>query len=310
MSLLSSLFKGKKGTTITQEAMQTDEQKDAMKMLSDFSKTGKFGDYRADEGYTGKLGEYGQTGLEQAGQNKIMSMLSGGSPEIFEAGKGTILDLLTSDKFDPYSENGIYSGFKKQTLREADEASDRLKRNMAITGDLFSTAQGKEQGLLQERTHGTLTDKLAQLYDTFAQRKLAGAQTAANMGIAERGMESDAARMSQQFGQLERMLKDAEAKDKYSEWMRKRQSQQQTIDAAKALFNKDVPYGVKSYTTADSASPFSKILNAGLGAAGTAFGAPIGSMIGGSISSLFSPKLKPLKGVGIGGGGGFNMMGK
>jgi len=435
MGGLSSFFKSKKGTTITQEPMQTTEQKDMMKMLSEFAKTGKFGDYQAGEGYTGKLGEYGMTGVEgegqtrimemlrnlpgmfgagkeqltstmgttpelltkgkeslagqlegglpggvQAGENRMLSLLSGEkpetltagkesllsslgkSPELLEAGKGTLLDLLSSDRFDPYSEKGEYAGFKKGVQRESKEAGERLKRDLAVTGDLFSTAYGKESGLLQERTQDILTNKMAEMYDKYTGRKITGAetasriglaedemsrvkaqtaanlglaetdmdrviaqtasnmginqaemervlantatqagfqetemgralaQTAATMGIQERGMESEAAKMSQQFGMLERMLKDAEAKDKYAEWMRKTAGQKETIETAKTLFTKDIPYGVKSYTTASSGSPFSKILNQALGAVGTAIGDPVGGMIGSGISGMFGQK--------------------
>ena len=417
MGGISDFFKSKEGTTITQTPMQTTEQTDMMRMLAEFAKTGKFGDYQAGEAYTGKLGEYGMTGLEGEGQSKMMDMLrslpgmfgagkeqltstmgtepklltagkeslagklEGGlptgveagegkmlsllsgerpetltagkeslvssldkTPELLEAGKGTLLDLLSSDKFDPYAETGEYEGFKKGVLRESEEAGERLKRDMAITGDLFSTSLGKESGLLQERTSDILTNKMAELYDKYTVRKIAGAETAsriglaedemnrvkaqtaanlglaetdmdrviaqtsanmgisraeiervlastatqagfqetemgralaetaANMGIAERGMESDATKMSQQFGMLERMLKDAEAKDKYAEWMRKTASQKETIDTAKTLFTTNIPYGVKSYTTASSASPFSQILNKALSTVGTAFG--------------------------------------
>ena len=48
-------FDSKKGTTITQEPLQTDEQKKVMKLLTDFASTGKFGDFKAGDLFKGDL---------------------------------------------------------------------------------------------------------------------------------------------------------------------------------------------------------------------------------------------------------------
>ncbi len=69
MSILGAVggaFSHKK-TGSSLEQMLSPEQKKAMDMLSTFSSTGKFGDYKAGEAYGGKLGDYDLRGLEKAG---------------------------------------------------------------------------------------------------------------------------------------------------------------------------------------------------------------------------------------------------
>ncbi len=279
---MGDFFKKKKGETIKQEAMLTGEQKAVMGQLADFAETGKFGDFQAGEKYGGKLGEFDMTGIEKTGQNKLMELVSGKMPELFQLGQKEIKDLLSTDKYDPYAKGGVYQGFKKQTLREGQEASDILKRQMSITGDTFSTANIREHGKLAERTHDTLTNKLAELYDRFAGRKLAGAETAARMGAQEEGIKTGRIGLSQSLGALGRMLKDAEAKTKYQDWIRGRSEWGEAINAAKSVMGKSVPYGVKSITTPDSPSPFSNLLNQGLQIAGNIAGSYFGGQAYGS----------------------------
>lgn len=266
-------FSKKKGTTITQEEMLTPEQKAALASLSSFSQTGKFGNYQAGEAYAGDLGDFKMTDIEQLGQNKLRDLVSGNLPEMFNLGADEIKKLLTTDNYDPYSETGVYKGFATNVNRAAGEESNTLARNLAVTGDLYSTENARQQGLLSERTTLAKQNKLAELYDTFAQRKLAGAETAVDIGTKQEAINQGRIGLSQSLGSLQRLLNDAQAKAQYADYLRGRTEMQGTIDAAKSVLAKDVPYGVKSFTTPDSASPFSNLLNAGLNLAGQAAGA-------------------------------------
>ena len=290
-------FDSKKGETITQEAMLTDEQKSVMKLLSQFASTGKFGDFKAGESYKGKLGEYDPTELEKTGQSQLMDLVKGGMPELFKLGSDEYKKLLSTDKYDPYAKGGTYSGFKKGVLQEGDEASDRLKRNLAVTGDTFSTAQVQGQGELQENVSDTLSNELSRLYQDFTDKKLAGAKTAAGLGLQEEAIKTGRIGLSQSIGSLERLLKDAQAKDKYKEYLTSRSEYTTQIDAAKSVMNKNVPYGIKSYTTPDTPSPFSQLLDTGINLATTAVSAYLtgGASMAGSIAGAGG--IEALKGL-------------
>ena len=234
-SMISGSNSGGDGTTLTQEPMLTPEQKKAMSMLSNYAKTGQWGGgaYQAGEDYDGKLGEFQMTDTEKSGQDMLTKLMNtAGIGEMFDLGKTEIKDLLATDKYDPYSKTGVYGGYKKNVLREEQESSDRLKRDLAVTGDLYSTNTGKEMGLLKERSQDQLSSKLAELYDVYGQRKLQGAETAAQMGIQEQQSEVGKIGLSQSLGSLDRLLKDAEAKTKYADWIRGREEWRDTVSSA------------------------------------------------------------------------------
>ena len=269
-SLLSGLTKGKKREmagpqTITQEPLQTDTQSEMQKLLAQLAKTGQFGGMNLGEGYTGSLGDYSKSGLESGAQSQLMQLLQGGNPELFWLGQNELKNILTTDKYDPYAKGGVYEGFKKQTQRELTEGQDVLKRNLSISGGLSSSGMNKESGLLAERGQTALQSKLAELYQDFANRKTAAAGTALNAGIAERGMQGDLINQAMSVGSLDRLLKDAEAKDKLAEWTRARGEKLKQIDVANTLQSTPVQWGAKSITIPAQYeyqdSPWSAILN-------------------------------------------------
>ena len=260
MSWLSSLFSPRKGKTITQETMQTDEQKNAMKMLSDFASTGNFGDYNAGDAYGGSLGDYEMTDTTKLGQSQLMDMLKSALPEAFTMGQQEFKDVLATDKYDPYAKGSLYEGFKRNTMRESQDAKDALQRDLALTGDMYSSDRAKQLGILGERTSNSLQDKLAELYDTYSQRRLSAAQQLGTMGQQEESMKSNRINLASTIGDMQRQLNDQKAKAQYADWTRARGEQQSQIDAAKTLFQKDVPYGLKSITGPDKPSTFMSML--------------------------------------------------
>lgn len=260
MSWISDLFKKKKGQTITQETMQTDEQKNAMKMLSDFASTGNFGDYNAGDAYGGSLGDYEMTDTTKLGQSQLMDMLKSAMPEAFTMGQQEFKDVLATDKYDPYAKGSLYEGFKRNTMRESQDAKDALQRDLALTGDMYSSDRAKQLGILGERTSNSLQDKLAELYDTYSQRRLGAAQQLGAMGTAEEGLKQNRINLASTIGDMQRQLNDQKAKAQYADWSRARGEQQSQIDAAKVLFQKDVPYGIKSFTGPSQPSTFMSML--------------------------------------------------
>lgn len=237
--------------TIKQEPMYTPEQKSAMSMLLNVARSGKYGDFTFGEPYTGKMGEYGMTPTETAGQNRLLSLVGKDvtMPDLYGAGAGEIKSLLGTGKYDPYSEKGVFSGFKRNVLKEAHEAQGRLAQTKAITGSLYSRDFGRQSRKLQEETGQQLSDKLAELYDTFAQRKLSGSQLALTAGLDEartkEAMETGRIRLSQQFGGLDRVLKDKEAKDVYEAWLRQREERVKPLVYAGGVAGASVPYSAK-----------------------------------------------------------------
>jgi hypothetical protein len=297
-SMLGSALLSKKKQNVSQEPLWTPEQQAAFKDLIGFAKSGEYGGYKAGESYSGALGNYDMTELEKTGQNKLMGLLNSplSSVQYGDYGQSKLRELFDTDKYDPYSDKGVYGGMKKAILREGSEAQDRLKQNMAMSGGLYSTATGKESGLLQERTTDQLSNTLANLYQNFSNQKvgmiptaLQADQSQAQFGLQRQGQEEDIMQgrigASQKYGATERILKDQAAKAQYAEWMRANEDKFKRIDALKSIIGTSPEWGTKSMSV-PTTSPWSDVLDKISGLAGqwmmNSGGSDSGSSGGGS----------------------------
>jgi hypothetical protein len=289
-SAIGSYFssKGKKpkeiapAQTITQEAMLTPDQIAARNMMMQFAMTGNLGGkYQAGEAYGGALGNYNMSNLESAGQNKLLSMMNGGAgtgSDMLSLAKNELQNLYAPNSmYDPMSNGGLYSGMKRQALRENQDAANRLKAQAAFGGRLSSSSTGKNLNLLNERTAGGLQDILANLSDTYAQRRLGGISTAANLGQQEQNMNLGMIGASQQYGGLQRMLETAKAQDSYNEWLRQHtELGNATTGAMSQLAYNPVQWGVKQFTMPavyeNQTNPYEGFLNNMSSAAWSALG--------------------------------------
>ena len=189
-------------------------------------------------------------------------------------GNEELTKLLRGDKFDPYNEKGTYTGFKKKTERELGEAQDRLKQNMAYSGDLYSSQMGKESGLLQERGQDILSSKLAELYQDYTNKQIGAIPWAMQadqfkdeMGMKEKALNEDIAMgrigASQTYGATQRLLDDLKAKDMYTEWKRSHEDKKEPLKALGLVSGTSTDWGAKSMTAPGytAPSPWSEVLN-------------------------------------------------
>jgi len=298
-----SFFKKKKGKTTTQVTMTTPEQDQAREMLSRFSQTGQAGNYQAGEEYGGELGDFNMSDAEQAGQSRLMEMINSAMPQGFTNAQNEFQSVLDG-QYDPNKKGGIYEGFQKNVNRNAQDQQDSLQRSLSLTGDMYSSDRSKQLGILGERTNDTLTNKLAELYDQYAQRRLGAAGELGRMGVQEEGIKTNRINLANTVGSLQRTLKDSQAKAKYAEWGRARGEQQSQIDVAKTLFQKDVPYGVKSITAPDRPSTFMSILGEASPAIGSYNTHQYGYSTNQNSISNAMEGMAAMAGMGAGGGAG------
>jgi len=249
------MFSSKK-TTVGLEPMLTEEQKKAQSLLSSFSQTGKVGDYQAGTSYDKPLGVYERGATEQAGANRLSDMMGAGQSDVLGLARDEIRKTL-SGGYDPTT-SGYYQPFKREVMKQSGEQSDAMKRNLAITGDLYGTEFGKQQRQLGEETSAQLTGALQELAESERQRRLGAAQSAYGLEGQAQNQEMQRIGASMEAEREQRMLQDAEARDKYSEWQRGRSEYLNQIQTATDLYNKNVPYGIKQQTY-KSPSTFMKI---------------------------------------------------
>lgn len=284
---MSGLFKGS-SNTVTQEALLTPEQKQAMQQLLQLGTTGSAGNLTLGKAYEGSLGDFNQTGTQQVAGNRLLDLLQSANPSGYDTARNSLTGLA-NNRFNPDDPSSGYAAYANQANRAFQTSNDVLNRQAAITGDRFSTAIGKDRNNLALQNNDLLATKLADLYNTAQDRSLSASQALGNLET-QQGANSRAniaAGFDPLQGGLQNTLNNAQAQASYNEFQRQRNEQLKQIDALNTVYNKNVPFGVMS-TTATTPSPFSGLLNSALGAAGTAIGGPIGGMIGNSISGLFN----------------------
>lgn len=217
------------------------QQKAAMEGLLNFSSTGRLGDYQAGEAYTGSLGDFALSGLEQSGLDLLQGRL--GSQD------ATMYDLLNTDKYDPLKTGGVYDQLRGRIQRGTREATDEYKRSSAYMGNLYSTDAQRGLADIQARGAETEAVTMANLYDNYVQRRLNAAPVMEEM---TRGRISDAFA----YGQVPRNLKTAEAQSKYGEFQRQRQEKAGRVDALKAVM------GGPIMQQQPASNPWTSVLNA------------------------------------------------
>jgi len=243
----SLLSKGKKQKIPSQVT-------DAWDQLIKYGNTGKLGNYQAGADYGGPLGNFDMTGVEQQGKSKLEELLASGNPDMFNAGTGELNKILTTDTYNPYSDTGLYNGFAQSVDRATREGTQGLKRASAFSGNLYSKDLVKRMGDLQEQGQQQKSNRLAELYDAFVQRRLSAAPMAIQAGQAQESMNQGRIASAYQYGGLERTLADNQAKMSYADFLRKQQEQQGQIGALQSVAG-----GYPSPTY--NASPFEGVLS-------------------------------------------------
>jgi len=262
-SLAGSMLQPKQGS-VSLESQETPEQKNARKQLAAMS----------GSTYGGALGSYDMTDIEKQGLGKLQAILSQAQPITSRLGSEEVQRVLGTSAYDPYAEKGIYSGLKRNVMKEAGEAENILNRQAAMTGGLRSTGLETEKGKLVQETSGKLSDILGQLYQQYGNQRLQAAQLGSQMGAQEQQQELAEVQASQTMGNLERMLKDAEAKDKYAAWQNE---QGQKLKSLSATLGYQPQYGLNQLPTYE-ANPWTKLIDTSI----DIFGKNLGKWMGGN----------------------------
>ncbi len=256
MSFFDDLFGSKGGETV---ATTTPEQDLARKSLAQFLQTGAIGPYQAGQAYTGAMGDFQMSDAEKQGQSKLMDLINSALPQSFQNGQNEYQSVLDG-KYDPNDPTGVYQGFKKETLANQSDSQDALNRQLAITGDTYSTNKARSTAQLNTNTTNALNSKLADLYQGYSNQRLSAAGGLINSGIQQEGLNQGRINLASTVGSLPRLLQDAQAKAQYSDFLRQQQEKSGVINAANTLFNNDQRNGATTFKTPDQPSTFMSML--------------------------------------------------
>lgn len=268
--------KGKGSSQIDLSMLESPEQRAARSGLLDFARTGKFGNYSAGDAYGGSFGDFGMSALETSATGQLGDRLGQGPGEMFGLGDQALRDLLTTEKYNPLNNEGVYSGLSGVIDRGTRDAGNALKRSSAFGGSLYSTDTVRGLGDVEARGAEAKSATMASLFDNYIGRKVGGISTAfgANQQAEDikRGRLSDAF----QYGGLQRNLNTAKDQAFYNDFLRQRQEKGQQIGALTNVANKDSQFGVPSVSVPKE-DPWARIMGLlaqfGGKAAGSYFGA-------------------------------------
>lgn len=270
------LFGGGGGGGAKQVPLETKEQRDARRLLLSFAETGRFGDFEAGAEVPVGLGDYRMTDMEGEGLTGLQSLLRSGIPDKYRLTDDALRDVLDTS---PEAIERQFQPFRAQTERQMRDAGTALKRNLSYAGDLYSTDAGRQFADLEARGNETLSAEMARLTNAALDRRLQAVPLALQ---SERDKEATAmgrVDASQTYGSLTRRLNDASIKARDAELLRRRQELLLPIDAASAVVNAPVQFGVPSVET----SPYQDLLAMVGQLGGTALGAYVGGPAGGAV---------------------------
>ncbi len=256
MSFWDDLFGEKGGEEM---ATTTNEQDKARQALAQFMQTGTLGPYTAGKEYSGALGDFQMSDAEKVGQSKLMDLINGALPQSFTNGQNEYQSVLDG-KYDPNDPNGVYQGYKTQTLQNQSDSQDALNRQLAVTGDTYSTNRARSTAQLNTNTTNALNSKLAELYQGYSNQRLSAAGGLINSGIQQEGLNQGRINLASTVGSLPRLLQDAQAKAQYSDFLRQQQEKSGVINAANTLFNNDQRNGPLTITSPKQPSTFMSML--------------------------------------------------
>lgn len=284
------LFSSDKTYTLTPQL--TPEQQQAQTLLLALANGGNIAGLNLGQSYNGSYGNFTPTGTEQSAIQGINGLLNAGTPSALTTAENT-LTKLADTTFNPSDPSSGYAAYARQVARAQGQANDVINRESAITGNRFGDRILNTKRDLAMQGSDQLATYLANLFNTAQDRAGQAAQGLTSLAGTQNNIALNNLNTASTIGSLQRMLDTAKAQAQYQDWQRARNERLGTsVDALNNVWQRQVPYGISSLTTSQQ-TPFGSLLNAGLGAIGTAVGEPIGGAIGSKISSLFS-----------GGGGG------
>lgn len=252
----------------------TPQQRASVQALMSLASTGSGGGITLGEPYGGNLGYYNQTPGEQQSLAGLMSLVDGQDL----TGARNVYSRMANNTFNPDDPSSGYAAFSRALAKSGSEAQDALNQQAAITGGVFGSGRGRDTASLQADLANQRGMFLAELFNQGESRALQGASGLQDLA----GQQAKLYGQIQQQAEIERLLKDQQAKERYNEFQRTRNEELSRIGLMQdQMSNPMAPITTKSPST------FSKIASPLLGAVGTIFGGPVGGAIGSSVGSLF-----------------------
>lgn len=176
---------------------------------------------RAGEPYQGPLtaalSEFEEAGL--MGLGEYLQSPIGTEGILYQSAEDEILKTLQGEAYDPAS-GPYYQAYRNQIMRELEEAKDRLAARASAGDKFFGGGRIATEGEMEESALGQLAVTLGGMAERERERRLGAVPRALEM--TQYGEVAPVQRMATafQFGQLPRLIEQAEMDAEYQEWIR------------------------------------------------------------------------------------------
>ena len=278
------IFSAKK-TTYDPMSAYTPQQRQSIEALMSLASTGSGGGITLGQQYGGDLGYYNQTQGELDSLQGLQGLVSGGDI----SGARDVYSRMANNKFNPDDPSSGYASFSRALAKAGGESQDAINREAARTGGVFGSGRGRDTASLQADLANQRGTFLADLFNQGENRALQGASGLQSLV----GQQQDLFQQLASQSAIERLLKDQQAKEQYSEFQRTRGEELSRL----GLMQEQWMNPMGSITT-KTPSLFSQLGSTILNSAGQSLGQGIGSWMSGGIGSLFNGNVS---GTGIGG---------
>jgi pentatricopeptide repeat protein len=266
-------FFSAKSTTTDPMSLYTPEQQAIIRQLMGLASTGSGGGINLGQAYGGDLGYYQQTPGELQALSGLQGLVNGGDI----TGARDVYSRMANNKFNPDDPSSGYAAYSRALAKAGGESQDALNREAARTGGVFGSGRGRDTASLQADMANQRGSYLAQLYNQGENRALQGASGLQSLVGTQQSLFQQLASQAE----VERLLKDQQAKDKYTDFTR-----QQNENMTRIGLMKDQWQTPMAPITTKSPSTFSQVA-APLGTAlGFMVGGPAGAAIGGSLGGM------------------------
>lgn len=166
---------------------------------------------------TAALSEFEEAGL--MGLGEYLQSPMGTEGELYTSAEDEILKTLQGEAYDPGS-GPYYKAYRNQIMRELEEAKDRLAARASAGDKFFGGGRIATEGEMEESALGQLAVTLGGMAERERERRLGAVPQALELTRYEEA--APVARMATafQFGQLPRLIEQAEMDAEYQEWIR------------------------------------------------------------------------------------------
>jgi len=221
------------------EDLRSTDQKTTQQILMELATGGSGAGITLGTPYSGSLGSFSPTSQEQTGLSQLFNQPTSNTA-LNQA--QDVFSKMSQASFDP----SVLDPFMKAAQRSAQEGSDILDRDAAVTGTRFGTAILGEKANLSENIQNNIQQKLAELFLSQQGVSMQGAQGLAGVGGQQAGMAQQNLANMFNYGALERQLKNQEAQAQYNEFARQRDETLGRVNLLSQEANRNPYMGVSS----------------------------------------------------------------